>query len=372
MGQKIRDMLMYEETLFRDERAFDRDYIPKDFNFRDTQLREIALCLKPGIRGERPLNASIIGPPATGKTTAVKLMFDEIQKMTDKVTCVHINCQIHPAKFTIFSHMHKAVLGHTPPETGVPFTKVYESIFKKLARDGKSLVVALDDLNYLFYENKANEIIYDILRAHEVFPGARTAVFGVLSDVSFDYKLEAKVSSIFKPREIFFQPYTPKEIIDILRDRSKLGFFPGVISDKVLEAVADYAFEHADLRVGIEVLRISALIAESDASRTIKIRHMEKAYSKSKSRNLKSLLSSLNKEEMELVNALTKGETNSGELYGLLKEKMSSYSRFYRALDKLESMKLIDTTPLKKGRRGRSRRIALRYTEKEVSKALAT
>ncbi len=368
MGEFFKDALGYEETLFQDERYFDLDCIPKDFNYRDAQLRSIEMCLRPALRGGRALNARIVGPPATGKTTAVKLMFSEIRKKTDRVACVHVNCQIHASKFAVFSQVHKEVLGHLPPETGVPFPKVYEAIFKKLAKDNKSLVVALDDMNYLFYDRHADEIIYDILRAHEVFPGAKTAVFGILSDVGFSYKLDVKVSSTFRPQEIFFQPYTRSEIVSILKDRAKYGFFPGVISDKVIEAIAEYAFSQADLRVGIELLRKSALIAESEASRKIKEEHVKKAYGDARLVNLEYLLKSLNPEEKELVRLLAESKkAYSGELYEAFKKKTKlSYTKFYRILDKLESVRLIDTKFTGKGEKGRTRSILLRYEKLEI------
>jgi len=369
---KIRDLLMSDETLFKDERVFDRDYIPEIFNYRDGQLRELALCLKPGLGGGRPLNASIMGPPATGKTTAVNKMFDEIHDLTDKVRCIHINCQIHQAKFAIFSQIHKGVVGHIPPETGVPFTKVYENTFKKAAKEGVSLVVALDDINYLYQDGRANEVIYDILRAHEVYPGARTSVIGVLSDVGQKYQFDPKVASIFRPREIFFQPYSTDEIVEILNERARQGFFPEVLEDGVLNKIAAYANEHADLRVGIEVLRISALIAESEASKKITEDHAEKAYSQSGDMNLKTMLDSLTDGELEIVKALVgKGEMDSGELYEVVKEKgLNSYSTFYRVLDKLERLRLLDTRATTKGKKGRTRIISLHHNEQDVAKAL--
>ncbi|MFH1774443.1 MAG: ORC1-type DNA replication protein [Methanobacteriota archaeon] len=372
MGKFFKETLGYEETLFQDERYFDLDYIPKDFNYRDAQLRSIEMCLRPALRGGRPLNARLIGPPATGKTTAIKLMFSEIREKTDRVACVHVNCQIHASKFAVFSQVHKEALGHLPPETGVPFPKVYEAIFKKLAKENKSLVVALDDMNYLFYDRHANEIIYDVLRAHEVFPGAKTAVFGILSDVDFNYKLDAKVSSTFRPQEIFFQPYTKSEIVSILKDRAKSGFFPRVISDRVVEKVAEYAFSQADLRVGIELLRKSALIAESEASRKIKEEHVEKAYGNARLVNLKYLLKSLNPEEIELVELLAGSERiDSGRLYEAFKKKTKqSYTKFYRILDKLESVRLVDTKFTGKGKKGRTRSILPRYEKAEILNAL--
>ncbi len=372
MAKIIKDLLMSDETLFKDTRVFDRDHIPEIFNFRDGQLQELALCLKPGLSGGRPLNASIVGPPATGKTTAVRKMFDEIHGLTDKMICVHVNCQIHSARFPIFAQIHKGVVGHVPPDTGVPFTKIHETIFRKIAKEEISLAVALDDVNYLFQDGRANEIIYDILRAHEVYPGARTSVIGILSDIALNYKLDPKVASIYKPREIFFQPYTKAEITEILKGRVRLGFFPGVIDDAAINKIAAYAYEQGDLRVGIEALRVSALIAESEASRKITESHAMKAYSQSRDLNLKTTLDSLADAELAIITALVdKGEIDSGGLYEVVKEKgIDSYSTFYRVLGKLETLRLIDTRHSTKGKKGRTRVVSLRYTKQDISKAL--
>jgi len=358
----FRDLLSYEETLFRDERVFDPDYIPKDFNFRDTQLREIAFCLKPALRGGKPINAKIYGPPATGKTTAVKLMFKEVEETTQKICCVHVNCQISSSKFAIFSQIHKKLLGHAPPETGVPFSKVYEAIFKKLLKEDKALVVALDDMNYLFYDRYGNEIIYDILRAHEVFPGVKTAIFGILSDVELNYKLDLRVASVYKPNEIFFPPYKYTEIEEILKDRAKLGLYPRVISDELIEKIAEFAYEHGDLRLGIELLKVSALIAEGEGSRKVLEKHVDKAFEKVKAFKVERILETLSNEERILIGLIPKNkEITTGKLYELFKQKTSlSYTKFYRILEKLESLRIIDTKFTGEGKKGRSRIVFLR------------
>jgi cell division control protein 6 len=360
---KFKDILAYDETLFRDERVFDQDYIPKDFNYRDSQLEAIAVCMRPAIRGGRPINARILGPPATGKTTAIKLAFQEMEETTDKVACVHINCQIHSSKFAVFSQIHKKVVGHLPPETGIPFPRVYDAIFKKLIKEDKSLIVALDDMNYLFYDRQANEIIYDILRAHEIFPGVKTAIFGVLSEVEFPFKLDVKVSSMYRPQEIFFQPYKFEEILSILIDRATMGFYPGVISDDIIEEVAKYAYSAGDLRRGIEILRVSALIAEAEASRKIKREYVEKAFEKSKDFHIKMLLNSISPEERELLKVIaSSSENDSGSIYEIFKGKTGiSYTKYYRMINKLEAIRLLDTKFADKDKKGRTRKIFLRF-----------
>jgi len=368
----IKDMLMHDETLFKDARAFDLDFIPKNFNHRESQVEAIAICIKPTLRGARAVNALIYGPPATGKTTAINKLKEDLADVPhgDKVEIVHINCQIHSSKFSIFSQIHNSVIGHTPPETGVPFKKVYEAIFKRLMKDGRSLIVVLDDMNHLFYDRHANEIFYDILRVHEVFPGARAAVFSIVTDIEFGRKLEDRVRSVFRPSEIFFKPYGPGEMFDILKERVSEGFYPGVITDDLISKVADHAFKTGDLRLGIETLRRSAFAAENDVSKKIKSEHVSKAIADSGQSALKETLKALDEDERSLLRVIAKSEKlNSGELYELFKEATGkSYTTFYRMLDKFESLRLIDTKFSDEGKRGRTRSIILRYERGEILK----
>lgn len=367
----IKDLLLSDETLFKNEEVFNPDYIPENYIHRNSQLKGIAECLRPALRRGRPINALIIGPPATGKTTAIKKMFEEVEDASNKVVPVHINCQIHTSKFTIFSQIFKKIFGYLPPETGVPFQKIYDRIFKKLVKDNRSLVVALDDLNYLVYGKRANKIIYDILRAHEVFSGAKTAIFGISTDADFRSGLDDKVSSIFRYQEIYFPPYTAKETFDILKNRAQLGFYPGVISEKLVEKISNYASSHGDLRVGIELLRVSAAIAESDSSRIIREEHIDDAYERSKLVNLRELLGALNDEEKALLGTIARhgeGEITSGELYERYSKRAKiTYIQFYRTLDKLEAVRLIDTRFSGKGRKGRTRIITPRYLWEEIA-----
>lgn len=373
--RSFKDLLSAEESLFRSPEVFDPDYVPEEYLHRDPQMQSIARCIKPALRGERPLNALIHGPPATGKTTAMRKLFGELEEIPEatRIARVHINCQITSTKFGIFSLIHKAVVGHLPPETGVPFSKVYEATFRKLRRENKVLLVVLDDMDHLFRDRYANEVLYDILRAHEVFPGAKTAIFSIVSSTEFLYKLADRVRSMFRPQEIYFPPYSAGEMYDILKRRAELGFFPGVISDELVEKVASYAYEHGDLRLGIELLKASAHIAESKASRKIEEEHLEEAYAKSRAATLRSLVEPLSKEEKQLLKLLCKAEEGitSGELYeSFSRIAKLSYTKFYRILKKLEELRLVDTRVVSAAGRGRSRRIFLRHQREELLKVL--
>ena len=315
----IEDILMYDESLFQNINAFDPDYMPPNYNFRDTQMEAMAMSIRPAMRGGQPSNAIVLGSPATGKTTAIRKVFELVERNTERVVCVYINCQIHTTRFGIFSQIYKKMFGHIPPETGVPFSRIYDQIMKDLQKNEKSLIIALDDVNYLFQSKNANKIFYDMLRAYEEYPGVKTAIFAILSDLEFKYAFDKNVNTVFIPQEIHFPLYSYSEIEDILRDRAKAGFFPNVLSDDILEQVAMHTYENGDLRVGINLLKSCGNIAEADASREITQEHFDKAVDSLVSINISQTIDSLTDLEKSLLRIIADydGIYTAGELSDL-------------------------------------------------------
>ena len=360
----IEDILMHDESLFQNINAFDPDYLPPNYNYRDTQMEAMAMAIRPAMRGGQPSNAVVLGSPATGKTTAIKKVYELVEKNTEKVVCVYINCQLHTTRFGIISQVHKKIFGYLPPETGVPFARVYEKVMLELQKNNQSLILALDDVNYLFQNKHANKIFYDLLRAYEVYPGVKTSIFAILSDLEFKYAFDKNVNTVFIPQEITFPPYSYSEVEDILRDRVNAGFYPGVLNDDILEQIAMYTFDNGDLRTGINLLRSCGNIAEADASREIKQEHFDQAVDSLVSVNVSQILSSLTNIENSLLKLIIESKPNitAGELGELFREKEKvSYSSYARTLDKLEFLRLIDTKYTGSGARGNSREVILRF-----------
>ena len=181
----IEDILMYDESLFQNINAFDPDYVPPNYNFRDTQMEAMAMSIRPALRGGKPSNAVVLGSPATGKTTAMRKVFDFVEKTSEKVICVYINCQLHTTRFGIFSQIFKKIFGHIPPETGIPFARIYDQIMKDLQKNDKSLVVALDDINYLFQSKNANKVVGAEVVENAVNNAKRNAKLNNITNTEF-------------------------------------------------------------------------------------------------------------------------------------------------------------------------------------------
>ena len=63
------------------------------------------------------------------------------------------------------------------------------------------LLVALDDANYLLYENEINKVLYTLLRSHETYEGTRIGVIVIISDMDVDLTraVDARVASVSAP-----------------------------------------------------------------------------------------------------------------------------------------------------------------------------
>ena len=199
----------------------------------------------------------------------------------------------------------------------------------------------------------------------------KVGIIGIMIDENVMQGLEAKTLSVFNPVRVYFPPYSQDEVCDILSNRVKYGLYEGVIGKSLVEYVSEKTAEQGDLRVGIDLIRRAALLAERDAKRNVDKSHVEEAYEKdSQKLDLIETVKALSKDEKKLLGviALNDGE-KSGAIYDKMRDAMGlGVKRYNEMLKKLEHCKLIDTVAA--SGRGQTRFIRLRNTQEDVEKAL--
>ena len=366
-------MLSWDESVFRDEHVFEIDYVPETFAHRESEMRSLKYALRPAARGSRPLNVIARGPPGTGKTTAVQKVFGELGAQTD-VRTVRVNCQVDSTRYSVFSRVFEGIFEYEPPSSGISFKKLFRQITEKLVDEEEVLVVALDDVNYLFYEGEASDTLYSLLRAHEAHSGAKIGVVVVSSDLNLDViaDLDGRVQSVFRAEEVYFPVYDNEEIVDILGERVDRGFHEGVISAAVLDEVAYLTAESGDLRVGIDLLRRAGLHAEMRASRTVTLDDVEAAYDKSKYVHLSRCLRGLSENEEALVEVVAEHNGDrAGDVYDAFHERTGlGYTRYSELINKLDKLGLIEAEYEQLEGRGRSRTLRLTHDPETVREQL--
>ncbi len=359
------DMLSWDESVFRDEHVLELDYLPEAFLHRDEQMETLKYALRPAVRGSRPLNVMARGPPGTGKTTAVQKLFDELAGVTD-VEAIRVNCQVDSTRYAVFSRLFEGLFEYEPPTSGISFKKLFGQITDYLVEEDEVLTVALDDVNYLFYEGEASETLYSLLRAHEAHSGAKIGVIVVSSDLDLDVieELDGRVQSVFRPEEVYFGSYGESEIADILTERVERGFREGAVGPQVLDQVAGHTAESGgDLRVGIDLLRRAGLNAEMRGSTEVALEDVESAYEKAKHVHLSRHLRGLSESEAALVRVLADHDgERAGDVYEAFSEATElGYTRYSEIINKLEQLGLIETEYTSVEGRGRSRALSLSY-----------
>jgi len=367
-------MLSWDESVFRDEHVFEIDYVPETFRHRESQMESLKYALRPAVRGSRPLNVIARGPPGTGKTTAIQKLYGELGSQTD-VRVARVNCQVDSTRYAVFSRLFESVFEYEPPASGISFKKLFGQITEKLVEEEEVLAVALDDVNYLFYEGEASDTLYSLLRAHEAHSGAKIGVVVVSSDLDLDVieSLDGRVQSVFRPEEVYFPKYDEPEIADILEERVERGFHDGVVDAPILDRVAELtADQGGDLRVGIDLLRRAGLNAEMRASKQIEREDVEAAFEKSKHVHLSRHLKGLSDSERSLLEVIADHEGElAGDVYETFTEETDlGYTRYSEIINKLDQLGLIETSYTSVDGRGRSRELSLQYEPEAIKDRL--
>ncbi len=367
-----RNLLLGDQTLFRDRDVFEIDYLPELLNYREAQLEELALAIQPALYGARPFNTVLRGLPGTGKTTSVRRIFADIEETTQKVVPVYVNCQNDATKFAVFARIYAKLYGHGPPTSGVAFRRVLDAIGHALIDRKAVLIVCLDDANYLLAERVLNGTLYSILRLYEEFPGVRSGVFVIVSnlDLQFSRELDGSAMSVFQPNEVYFPPYTYDEVRGILKERAHAGLYYNVLSSEMLDLIAEKTMESGDLRVGIDLIRRSVTNADRAGRTEVAREDVAAGFEVSRHVHLQTLVRALNEEDRGLLCEIAElertggGEMSSGAVFKVVKERLQiGYTTFYNRLKKLDEMRLI---ALQARGEGNKRVIVLRYDAERV------
>lgn len=248
-----------DEAIFRNAKYLDPKCLPTKFMYRDNELATIAANISPLFYGGSPMNTLIIGDNATGKTTAIKKLFEEIKEPLPEVIPVYINCISHYTEYSVFSEIYNHVMDKEAPLRGSNSRKLFTDCMKKLELTGQSLIIALDDINYLLGSGgtvspAGQNVIKALTRANELY-GINIGIYPVITSREFEYEFNRDVSSTFHVREVCFHPYSVEEIESIIRQRVELAFYDGVISDHIISMVSNRVILENDLRLAWDILK---------------------------------------------------------------------------------------------------------------------
>ena len=112
------------------------EYIPERFPFRENELRTIWGCIEPFINEGFGQNLLIYGPPATGKTTSIRIVFKQLSEIGRALPFYHA-CGTTFSRVSVYAKILSELRGHDLSLKGATFQDTYEKTMNEIAKRKK-------------------------------------------------------------------------------------------------------------------------------------------------------------------------------------------------------------------------------------------
>ncbi|MFW9802092.1 MAG: ORC1-type DNA replication protein [Candidatus Thorarchaeota archaeon] len=390
---KLFDKFLQGQAIFRDRNALRPTYVPEELPYRDGQMNRIGAILGPTLRGAPPSNILCYGKTGTGKTVVARYVLDLLVRKAKESNVsppltAHINCRIVGTNYRVLRQLCEDIEARMPDGSEVPFTGLptdeIRSIFKrKLDSDTNIMVVVLDEVDSLVKRDvgQGNDILYGLTRMNGELEKSRISIIGISNDLKFKEMLDPRVLSTLGEEEVIFAPYNAVELKGILQQRVEIAFNKNAIGEEgVINLVGALAAqEHGDARRALDLLRTAGELAERSGDEKVVQGHVREAQKIIERDTITETVKTLpmqSKAVLFSVYALAnKGQKDifTGECYNVYSEIAQSLSldtltqrRVSDLISELDMLGLINTTVISKGRYGRTKKIRLAVSKKQI------
>ncbi|MGQ0797721.1 MAG: ORC1-type DNA replication protein [Methanobacteriota archaeon] len=286
MEESIFQPYIGTKSIFRMDREILRpSYVPDRLPHREPQIEQLAQILVPALKGERPSNVLMFGKTGTGKTAVVRYIENELKK-ADAAHLVHylyLNCEIVDTPYGVLQGIANAFIenfNQRIPFTGLSTDRVYGLLVEKLDEEKRIVIIVLDEIDKIVTKN-GDDILYQLLKINDDLSRARVSLIGISNDLKFTEYLDPRVRSRLSDEKMVFPPYNAEELFDILAARATLAFDNGRAPEVVLSLISALAAqEHGDARRALDLLRVSAELADRQGEDRITEEHVQRAKNK--------------------------------------------------------------------------------------------
>ena len=353
--------------------------MPDILPHREKEINNLANVLVPALRNETPSNVFIYGKTGTGKTAVTKLVGKELlekgKQINKKVNFIYINCEVVDTHYRVLQNIANHFINEWSeriPFTGWPTDEVYSKLKKMIEKEGGVTVIILDEVDKL----KGDEALYNLSRINTELTGAKVSIVGLSNDLKYTEFLDPRVKSSLGEENLIFPPYDAGQLQDILKQRVEIAFKPeSMDSDVVPLCSALAAQEHGDARRALDLLRMSAELAERSKSPRITKKHVRLAQNKIEIDRIMEVIRTLpTQSKLILLSILLQEQHNkktstniaitTGEVYEIYKNLSKkaridkiSQRRAADLISELDMLGVITARVISKGRYGRTRDI---------------
>lgn len=294
--------------IIADDDVFDPDdAMPRAMPERETELKKIHRALAPVARGSSPKNRLIFGKPGQGKTAAIRLKRNQMEKKfgdSDDVnpTFIYVSCKEHPSSYDVAQSILQKLRGADAKPKGHQLSELYDKIYSTMAERGGSFTIILDEVDAIrTHKSKYDDpnepnILYKFPRSKSseslANNDAHIGVFGISNDRKFRKNLTPRCMDALGDTTISFKPYNERQLTQILMRRADQGlkkteltiddgtyhFESEIVTEEQLRECASLAAnERGSARQALRYLGGAASIADGDEADAIQDQHIQQS-----------------------------------------------------------------------------------------------
>ncbi|NVM28032.1 MAG: ORC1-type DNA replication protein [Candidatus Helarchaeota archaeon] len=389
---RIFDDFLSGPQIFKNRDVMRATFVPEDLPHREEQISRIGKILATILKGGVPSNIFLYGKTGTGKTAVALYVLKRIVAKCEEISITLplkeiINCKDIDTDYRVFARLSGAV-GEEVPFTGLPTDEVFSRFKLKLDSEQQTFIIVLDEIDQLVKKTSKkgspNKVLYELTRINSELDKARVCIIGISNDLKFKEYLDPRVLSSLSEEEMVFPPYKATELLDILKQRSEMGFYPDVITEGTIEITAALAArEHGDARRAIDLLRVAGELAERESDENVTESHVRRAQTLIERDTISDALKTLPIQSKLVLYSIYLLERNdileiyTGDVYttysqlcdGTRVDKLTQ-RRVSDLINELDMLGIVNAQVISKGRYGRSKKIRLSIPKSIITSIL--
>lgn len=237
-------------------------YLPDILLHRENEVKLISSYIERFDNGEAIPNIIIYGPTGSGKTSVIKYAIKNYQPKNLDIE--YLNGRFYNTTYRVLSK-----LTYEEDRLGLPMSYFID----KLRTRSKNMLVAIDEVDFI---KDIDELLYLLSRLNDESK-VYTSMILITNSIQLKSRLDIRTLSSLNEREIFFNPYSANQLVDILEHRVKMAIEGEYEKAAISKIGAIAAAESGDARYALKILIRALEIAENENAERFKEVHVDKA-----------------------------------------------------------------------------------------------
>ena len=366
------------KSLVKNKKILQSSYIPENLPHRDDKINEIVEIIAPSLNKDKPSNILIIGKTGTGKTAVLNFIGKELKKADpaeENCSFIYINCEIVDTPYGILYNIASQII--MDPKKNIPFTgwssdKILSELTSYIDEQNKIFIIVLDEIDRSFQKN-GDDIFYYLTSINDKLQNSTVSIIGITNNSKFTEFLSPRIRSRLGEEKIVFPPYSVEQLQDILNERAKEAFDKGILTDGVIPYCAALTAQSGgDARRALDLLRMSADIAERNGDTIISEAHVKSAKNKIEMDAVSEIVKTLNIQSKMVLMSIVKNTEEgqnvmiTGDVYSTYKylcevtgTSIITQRRVADLISELDMLGIVHARVKSFGRAGRTKEIEL-------------